>query len=184
MQNAFLQGRRIYLRPLEIEDLSGDYQSWLNDKEVCQFNSHHVFPYTRRDALKYISDSRRAKDALILAIVLKKNNMHIGNIALQNIDHLNRKAELAILLGNKKYWNKGYSKEAAVLIIEHGFRALNLNRIYCGTFVKNLAMQKLAQYLNMKKEGLRRSDLYKDGSFVDVVEYGVLVSEFLKKHTG
>ena len=178
MRNVFLQGKRIYLRPLEEKDLRGNYVSWLNDEQVSKYNSHHVFPYSFEEGLSYIRKSQKTKDALVLAIVVKKGSMHIGNIALQKIDYVSRNAELAILVGEKKYWNKGYSKEAAFLVLNHGFRTLNLHRIYCGSFKENVAMKKLAEFLDMRQEGLRRQAIYKNGQFHDIVEYGVLKSGF------
>ena len=40
--------------------------------------------------------------------------------------------------------------------MKHGFEQLNLHRIYCGTSVKNIAMQKLAAALGFVQEGIRR----------------------------
>lgn len=178
MKNVFLKGKDIYLRPLEEKDLKGNYVSWLNDSEVNLYNSHHVFPYSKEEGLAYIKASKKNTNTLVLAIVTKTRNVHVGNIALQNIDFFNRSAEFAILVGEKKFWNKGFSKEAAKLIIEHGFTALNLNRIYCGLIKENIAMNKLALFLGMKKEGVRRQALYKGGTFHDIIEYGILRKEF------
>ena len=46
----FLSGEQVTLRPLEEKDLAGPYVSWLNDPEVCEHNSHHVFPYSLAEA--------------------------------------------------------------------------------------------------------------------------------------
>jgi ribosomal-protein-alanine N-acetyltransferase len=40
MKNPFLVGENIYLRPLDLNDLRGNYINWLNDSEVCKYNSH------------------------------------------------------------------------------------------------------------------------------------------------
>lgn len=178
MRNVFLEGSRIYLRPLEEEDLKGKYVSWLNDKNVNKYNSHHVFPYSLVEGLAYIRKSKKDRENLILAIVTKRGNVHIGNISLQNIDYINKNAEIAILIGEKKYRGKGYAKEAACMLTEHGFKSLGLSRIYCGTSSKNLSMRKLAESLNMTLEGKRRRAMFKDGAFVDIMEYGVLANEF------
>ena len=180
MKNVFLEGKRIYLRPIEENDLRGNYVSWLNDEEVNQYNSHHVFPYSLEQGLDFIQKSQKDKDTLILAVVTKRGNKHIGNISLQKIDYVSRSAEFAILIGEKKYWHKGYSKEASSLILSHGFKALGLLRIYCGTSSKNFSMQKLALALGMTLEGRRRRALFKNGQFVDILEYGILASEFKK----
>lgn len=181
MKNPFLIGKSIYLRALEENDLEGNYVAWLNNADVCRYNSHHVFPYTRDAAKAYIQGASTSRTMLVLAIVLKKKDRHIGNISLQNINHLNQSAEFAILIGEKDCWGKGYSKEAALLVIKHGFNELNLNRIFCGTAADNAAMQKLAVSLGMTEEGRRREAMFKHGRFVDIMEYGILKGELFDK---
>lgn len=179
MKNCFLEGDRIYLRVLLESDINGNYINWLNDEEVCRFNAHHVFPYSKDLAEDYIKKSWKSRDAIILAIALKSNDRHIGNIALYNIDAISRSAELTIILGEKDCWGSGYSREASFLLLKHAFLAVNLNSVYCGTSEENLAMQKLAKYLGMVQEGRRRQAFYKNGKFVDVLEYGITKEEFL-----
>lgn len=178
----FLENKEIYLRPLAAGDISEDYVGWLNDTEVCKFNSHHVFPYDKHKAEEYVKNISSSKEMLVLAIIDKQNEKHIGNVSLQNINLLNRSAEFAILLGDKDYWGKGISKEASLLIMRHGFKALNLHRIYCGTAEGNIAMQKLAAYLGMAEEGRRKEAQFKNGKYNDIVEYGVLNNDFFNKH--
>jgi len=178
----FLEGKYTHLRPLLVSDITDDYIGWLNDSEVCRYNSHHVFPYDKYKAEEYIKNISLSKDILVLAIIDKKKEKHIGNVSLQNIDLLNRSAEFAILIGDKTYWGKGISKEVSLLIIKHGFVELNLNRIYCGTSENNVGMIKLAKALNMKKEGVRRKAIYKNGNYHNIIEFGLLRGEYLKKY--
>lgn len=179
---AFLIGERLYLRALAESDADGPYAGWFNDAETCRGNSHHVFPATSESALDYIRSSLRTRESLILAIVLKDGQRHIGNIALQNIQPLHRTAELSILLGDRAAWGQGYAAEAAELILAHGFHSLNLHRVGCGTFTDNKAMQKLAQRLGMREEGRRREAAFKNGVLQDVIEYGLLRGEFNTSH--
>jgi len=179
MKNSFLSDERIFLRALEEADLDGNYIQWLNDEDVRKFTSHRIFPYTKGAALEYIRNSWNRQDSLILAIVLKNNNKHIGNISLQNINFINRSAEFAIIVGEKDYWGKGYSKEASVLLFKHAFFVINLNRIYCTTAAENIPMQKLAIYLGMQKEGCRRQNVWIIDKFMDGYDYGILRKEFL-----
>lgn len=174
----FIEGNIIDLRPLSEGDVNQDYVNWLNDDEVCKYNSHHVFPYTLELAKKYVADIQTSKSDVVLAIVAKDNGKHIGNIALQKINFVNQNAEYAIILGDKDYWAKGIAKEASQMILKHGFESLNLHRVYCGTSVKNIPMQKLAIKLGFKEEGLRKEAMYKGGAFVDIIEYGLLKKDF------
>ena len=152
--------------------------SWLNDPEVCEHNSHHVYPYTKAQGQGYIESTSRDDHNLVLAILAKESKKHIGNIALQKIDLLARSAEYAILIGDKDYWGKGVASEASRLILGHGFTALNLHRIHCGTGSTNTAMQKLAGKLGFKEEGRRREAHFKNGVYTDLIEYGMLANEF------
>lgn len=178
MKNPFLIGETIYLRSLDYEDLEGDYISWLNDQEVCEFNSHHIFPYTKEKAKSFLNVILNSKTEIVLAIVDKKNDLHVGNISLQKIDFFHQNAEIAFLLGNKDFWGKGVGFEAANLLLRHGFYALGLNRIYCGTYSTNIRMRKLAVKLGMKEEGCRRKAAYKNGQFIDIIEFGILKEEY------
>jgi RimJ/RimL family protein N-acetyltransferase len=180
MTNPFIIGKKVILRTLCAKDAEGNYVSWFNDAETCRHNSHHLFPYYKGDAIKYIENVNRTKKDLVLAIIDKKRKTHIGNVSLQKIDYVGRNAEFAIILGEAKYRGKGFAKEAATLILEHGFSALNLHRIYCGTSDDNIPMKNMALSLGMKEEGRRVEAMYKDGSFKDVVEYGILRKNFIK----
>jgi [ribosomal protein S5]-alanine N-acetyltransferase len=174
----FLSGKRLILRSLVDSDSRGPYVTWFNDAAVCRGNSHHVFPFTRETALQYIRQVAEARDALVLAVVLRDRNRHIGNIALQHIHPVYHSAEFAIILGDRRAWGRGYGHEAGRLLCDHGFSALNLHRIACATFEGNAAMRQLALSLGMKEEGRRRQAAFKQGRYVDVVEFGVLKVEY------
>ncbi len=173
----FLQTQRLGLRALIEEDADGPYLAWLNDEETCAGNSHHIYPYSRNQAIDYIRSVRSDKSSLVLAIIMKSEERHIGNVSLQHIHPVNRSAELAVLIGDKSCRGKGIGEEACRMIVAHGIKALNLRRVTCGTFVANEAMQKVALRLGMKEEGRRREAVYKDGLWQDVIEFGLLRSD-------
>jgi len=182
LKNPFLTGEKIYLSPLTKEDISQDYVSWLNDIEVCVHNSHATFPNTIAKTLSYIESIERSKTDIVFAIRWKKNNDHIGNISLQNINWINRSGEIAILIGKKNYWNKGVGSEAYKLLIDYGFNTLNLNRISSGLMITNNGMIKICEKNQMKKEGLMREFLYKNGRYIDAIIYSILLKDYKKKN--
>lgn len=180
MKNPFLIGEKIYLRTIDASDLTDAYRNWFNDADVCQYNSHHRFPRYQDEMEEYYRSVIQSKDNLVLAICDKKNDEHIGNISLQGIDLINRSAELAIIIGEKEYWHKGIGYEASRLLISHGFESLNLNRIFCGTTENNIGMQKLAESIGFKREGIARQSMFKDGKYLDGYYYGLVRSEYEK----
>jgi [ribosomal protein S5]-alanine N-acetyltransferase len=178
-KNIFLNGETIYLRPLTELDLKGNYQVWLNDKAIIQYNSHGRFPMTIEKLNDFLRSVSGSNSTLALAIIDKASDEHIGNVSLQGINWIDRGAEIAFLLGEKTFWGKGVMYEAGRLLLSHGFYTLNLHRIYCGTSSENIGMQKLAQKLGMQQEGIRREAIFKNNCYFDIIEFGILKKEFL-----
>jgi len=172
-------GESYFVRPLLEADLDGPYPSWFEDQEVCRYNSHGKYPRTQAYFRSFL-DSLNGEDKLVWAICHDVDG-HIGNISLQGISAINRHAEFAVLLGDRRHWRKGVSQIAGRRLIEHGFQKLNLVRIFCGTAATNLGMQKLALSLGFREEGRRKAHLYLEGEWVDVVEFGLLRPDLAAK---
>ncbi len=169
-----IQGKKIYLRNLELIDVEGNYPKWFDDAEVCKYNSHEPFTKSKQDFIDYVNKVNNSKNEYVFAICDKNNNKHIGNISIQKIDFKNKNAEIAIILGEKDYWGKGIGKEAWKLAIDFGFNALKLHRIYCGTHADNIGMQKIALYCGMKEEGRFKDSMFKNGKYSDTIHYGII----------
>lgn len=176
----FMEDERIYLRPLIESDVYENYMKWFDDAEVCQFNGHHVYPYSVEEMLDYIKSVQGSKCDLVLAIVDRVTNTHIGNIALQGIDYVSRQAALSFVIGEKAYWSKGYGQAAGRLVIEHAFNSLNLYRISLGTHEENVSMMNLALKLGFKQEGIRRKAQFKNGRYSNIIEFGLLREEWIE----
>ncbi|HBS47702.1 TPA: N-acetyltransferase [Candidatus Dependentiae bacterium] len=174
MKNPFLIGKNIYLSPLTKEDVNPEYVNWLNDFEVCKYNSHSIIPNNLRKTFEYVEDVEKSQTKIVFAIKWKENDKHIGNVLLQQIDWISRSAEIAILIGDKDYWNKGVGTECYNLLINYGFNSLNLNRISSGQFTENKSMIRICEKVGMEKEGILRKVFYKNGGYVDIVIYAII----------
>lgn len=176
---GFLIGKRVYLRDLLLKDVRGPYSRWLNDAEVCRFNQHARFPISKQELEDYVRSSKNGASRVVFAVIDQISGRHVGNISLQNINFIDRSAEVAIIIGDKRYWGKGIGLEAWKLMMNYGFRVLNLHRLYCGCANKNLGMRKIAQKSGMKPEGRRRDAFFKNGGYDDILEFGILETEYL-----
>lgn len=163
---------------LSIKELAGPYPSWFSDSEVNSFNTHWKSPATQSQVENFVRSLVDDNSKQVWAIYSLSSSIHIGNISLQAIDHCNQTAELAFLLGDKEYWGKGYGADSARLVMTHAFQHLNLQRIYLGCFENNIGMNKLANKLGFTQEGVRRKAVFNQGEFRNVIEYGILKSEF------
>lgn len=176
-ESYFLRTERLGLRMLEEEDAEECF-AWLNDPEVCQYNTHHRFPQSLESERAYIRSVRNDRATLVFAMIELESRQYIGNVSLQSISDIDRSAEIAILCGRKEFWGRGYALEAYRELILYGFSTLNLHRIFMGTMEGNLRMQRLAEHAGFCEEGRRRDAIYKAGAYHDVIEYGILNKEF------
>ena len=155
MEHPFLTGEKIYLRGPEERDLIGPSFQWFNDPETCRYNGHATFPNTAARMRERFEEAQRSRDLVVLAIIERATDTHVGTVSLQGIDWIARSAEIALLIGHE-HGGKGFGFEAGRLVVAYAFERLNLVRIHCGTSAENIAMQKLAEKLGMQREGVRR----------------------------
>lgn len=178
MKKPFLIGKKVYLRALEPADLEGDYFQWLNDPEVTRFMESGLFPNSREKMERYLSLASNREENVILAIIDKKSDQHIGNVRLGPIHWIHRVSNFGIMIGNKKFWGKGYGAEATRLMAEYAFTRLNLNKINLGVVAEHQAAVEAYKRVGFKKEGLARSQFHDQGKYLDCLYMGLLRKEF------
>jgi RimJ/RimL family protein N-acetyltransferase len=110
-----------------------------------------------------------------LAIERKEDRRVIGFVGMIRREH--GQAEIGWGLG-VEYRGQGYATEAARALMGYGFHSLGLHRIYADTNTDNLASWKIMERLGMRREGLLRSALYKEGQWLDQYVYGMLADEW------
>ena len=87
--NRFIEGNTVYLRAIEQSDANERYLSWINDEEVTRGLASGVYPSTLDDLKKYVQQISGSRNAVMFAICDKENDLHIGNIKLDNFDWVN-----------------------------------------------------------------------------------------------
>ena len=180
IKDAYLVGKKVYLRPLNKKDINERYLSWLNDAEVTKWSMAGVFPTTRKDLEDFYKRKCASKTDIIFAIVAKGTGKHIGNIKLGDINWIHRFADLGIMIGERKYWGKGYGREACSLLLEYAFNRLNLNKIILGVYATHIPAIKAYKGAGFRSEGRLKKMLSLHDRYVDRVIMGVLKKDFSK----
>lgn len=168
MKAPFLVGKNIYLRAVEPEDVTDRYVAWLSDPQTTRFMGWRAFPSSRESIAEYVR-SRRQGQSLFLAVVEKRTDRHLGNLHLGPIDWVHRRSELAMLLGERGAWGKGYMTEAFELVIDHAFNALNLHKLKAGTDEGNAAAVRVFQKTGWVEEGRLRHETFREGAWRDLI---------------
>lgn len=190
---------RVILKPFTRESTKGNYRKWLNDTTINLYNSHGLFPTTEKEIEEFIDMALNDHSIIVWNIFSKVvlentsqtdtlercyyslKEVHIGNISLQKINWPYRSAEVALIVGEKDYWGRGFATEACGLVLKHAFEFLGLNRVWSGTSEKNIGMQKVFEKLGFTKEGTFRQAMLNSGELVDIYEYAILREEWKNK---
>ncbi|MCB0337467.1 MAG: GNAT family N-acetyltransferase [Bdellovibrionales bacterium] len=178
LYHPFLVGEKCYLRGLERRDLAGDYFQWFNDQANTRFMSNGTFVNSEARMQQFFEHVTTSKDDLVLAIIDKESNTHIGNIGIHRINWIYRTGELGIILGAVAKQGQGIGGEAVRLILEHSFKRLNLHKIFLITDENNEAALKCFKKNGFKQEGLLRSDCFRAGKYCNSVYMGCLLEDF------
>lgn len=182
MRRAFLVGGRVYLRLLEAADVNEDYLAWLNDAQVTRYLETGKFPSTPKTVRLYLQRFSKSPTDLLLAVVDRKTDRHIGNATLNRIHWVHRTAETGILIGRREFWGQGYASEAWGLLLDYAFRRLGLRKIIAGAVADNVASLVALKKLGFQVEGTLRQEVFVDGAYRDVVRLGLLREEFRPRH--
>ena len=174
LSQRFLQGSTFHLEKLSVDHISDKYLSWLNDPVVCKENSHAIFPLSESDLTKYIEST--SPNSIHFAIIDHRYD-HIGNSSISDINWVNRSCDINILIGNRASWGKGIGYEVCKILRDYAFTRLNLRRVKMGMTASNKAMNRIAKNLGMKQEGVFKDALFKDGQYVDIVQYATIRSD-------
>jgi len=172
----FLIGGRVYLRPLDEDDLDRCL-GWINDPEIVVTLGRRT-PMSRSMEREWLLGQYKSDRDLPLAIVLNDGDRHIGNVGLHAIDHVDRSAEFGLLIGEKDAWGEGYGPEAGRLILDHGFRQLGLHRIFLRVYAFNDRAQRVYAKLGFLHEGVLRESYFRDGTFHDTLVMSILQQEW------
>jgi RimJ/RimL family protein N-acetyltransferase len=174
-----IYGNRIRLRGPERSDIPM-FVRWFNDAEVTA-GLLMVLPMTQAAEEDWF-DGLSKRDPYERPMVIEARQgddwKAIGNCGYHNLDWRVRSAELGIVLGEKEYWNQGYGAETMQLLLDFGFRTINLNRIWLRVFSNNPRAIHCYEKVGFVHEGRLRQANYKDGQYVDELIMGVLRGEW------
>ena len=123
-----LLGDRIYLSPRNIEDVE-KFTEWMNDFEVTDYTGRSGKITTLSQEKEWLEKSAKNNENRSFNIIELENNKLIGTIGLDDFKWIERNAELGIFIGDKDYRDNGYGTEAINLLLEYGFKYLNLHSI-------------------------------------------------------
>lgn len=172
---------KVYLRALEPEDYKVSIV-WRKDEEIWSLLGGTKYFVSEAYEKKWVENSIFCGNDVKLAICDSETNTYIGNIYLNEIDKINRAAEIGILIGNKQYRQGGRGTEAVRQMLSYAFGELGLHRITALILEENMASRRLFSKLGFKEEGMYRDSVFKGGKFKNQVVVSLLAYEFFNEN--
>lgn len=174
-----LIGNRIYLSPKGAsEEEIQKFTEWMNDFEVTDYTGRSGQIVTLIGEKEYLEDSARESKNRNFNIIELNENKLIGTLGLEHINWIERSAVLGIFIGDKEFRNNGYGVEAINLLLEYGFKYLNLHSIRLSLLSINERAHKCYKKCGFKDTGCSREEIFINGKYYDKLYMDILENEF------
>lgn len=166
-EHSYFIGEKVFLRPMEPEDL--EYIYAMENDPAHWVVSNFTVPYSRYAIKKYLEDSQcdiYTDKQLRMMIVLEQTKEVVGIVDITDFAPLHSRAEVGIVI-EKKHRSAGYATTALKLICEYAFSFLHIKQLSAHIATDNDACVRLFTSCGFERCGLlkkwvRVGSIYKD----------------------
>ena len=173
-----LHTARLRLRPFDDSDANALFLLH-SDAHVLRY--WDAPPWTERErAERFITACRQLAEAgtgVRLAVDRVSDGAFIGWCSLTRWNPGHRSASLGYCY-DAAAWGHGYATEAASVVLQWAFEALELNRVQAETDTRNAASARVLEKLGFVREGTLREDCVVNGDVSDSWVFGLLRREW------
>jgi len=171
-----IKGNFVKLRAIENEDLEL-MREMLNDPEIENAVVGWAFPVSKSQQQQWYENNINNTTNFRFIIETPENEA-VGLATLTNIDWKNRSATHGIKLANRANRGQGIGTDTVMAIMRYAFEELNLHRLNGSWLEKNRGSERLYTKCGWVIEGQKRQCVYKNGEFHNLMQVGILKSEY------
>jgi RimJ/RimL family protein N-acetyltransferase len=169
-----LKGQNVELRAIERDDLR-TVLGWFNDPEVALPAGGDLRPMSFAQ-IEAQFDKELEEDALTRFAIVVGDTL-IGWCGLFDWDDA-LSLRMAITIGDKSYWGRGYGREALGLLVDYAFLHRNAHKVWLEVHANNERAIRSYRSVGFIEEGRIRDNVWLDGKYVDELVMGILRSEW------
>jgi len=172
------------MRPMEPDDTERCYR-WFNDEEVIGNLAAVRYSISLAHEERWLRERPQMSFAngVFLAIETR-DGRHIGTTSLYDVRSEDRRAGLAITIGEKDAWAKGYGTDAVVTLLRFAFGEMNLHRVCLMTLEYNERARACYRKCGFREEARLRQHVFRHGRYHDFITMGILRDELDAQHEG
>ena len=170
-------GEKCYLSPIAVDET----KKWVerfNGLEITIPIGDEVYSQTKEHKEREAIIEIFQNDPHLFTIVDLKSDELIGYCMLFGVDSVDKHARLGIVINEKSYWNKGYGKDAIILLLRYGFNVLELETIMLGIFSHNKSSIKSFKKAGFQEVGYKREIHTITGKKYSMTFMDIIADEF------
>lgn len=163
------ESSELRLVPFEEKDVGERYVSWMRNPAIIRYTEVEPDSATLDNCRAYVRSNNESANAVLWRILAGADG-HVGNIRLE-INHKHWRGELALIVGRPDLQGRGIGTESICMVSEYAIETLNLHKLTCGIYAKNVASIKAFERNGFRVEATFSRHVFADGVFQDVLRF-------------
>ena len=164
-----LEGRTTRLRALEPGDIDLMY-AWENDTAVWSV-SGTLAPFSRHTLERFIQEQQfdifqTRQQRLVIETL---GGIPVGALDFFELDPINRRAGIGILIHDDALRGKGYASDAVETACRYAREVLNLHQLWCNVGSDNAPSRRLFAKAGLAEIGVKRDWLWRPDGYGDEI---------------
>jgi len=173
------RSERLYLSPLS-EDYADYYVKWFNDPEIFGHIRDMSYSTTLEEQKLWVRQTNGDMTQRVFNVFYLPDDQLIGDGGFMHIHWEDRKAEVGLVIGEKKYQGMGLGAEALWLLCKFGFEEMKLHNILGENYADNPIAISNARKIGLRYYGTRRQSRRIGDKVIDVHYSDMLPQELIK----
>ncbi|MED1740143.1 GNAT family protein [Bacillus swezeyi] len=166
------KGKNVYIRPLTAEDaeaclkLQTDNRLFFEQFSMERNDDFYTIEGQKKRLQRFYENMQNDED-YYCGIFHQADDALIGTINLFQILRGSLQSAFIGYFLDEKHNGKGYTTEAAKLMVEYAFEDLKLHRVEAGVMPRNIASIRVLEKAGFHKEGIARKNVKINGKWED-----------------
>jgi len=173
------RSERLYLSPLSTEH-AATYMKWYNDPEIFGHIRDMSYLTNLEEQRRWVEDTNRDPTQKVFSVFYIPDDCLIGDGGFMHLNWEDKKGEIGLVIGEKKYHRRGLGQELRWLLCQYGFEVLGLHNILGEHFSNNPVSLHNAFKTGAKLMGTRRESKFHEGAWIDTYYTDLLPHELVK----
>ena len=182
MSNADLfTGKLVRLTAEDPATVAKPYSQWAGDTEYARLlDSSPPYTFSEKKWKEWMEKDLDKDNNFFFSIRSLDGDQLLGFLALFDLQWHHGDTMVAIALGEREYWGKGYGTEAMNLMLGYVFRELNLRRVSLIVFEYNPRAIRSYEKAGFVEEGRIRGAMLREGKRWDYIWMGVMGEDWMR----